>query len=319
MTAVGLALSTLGPYWPLYIGHGVFIGLIGIGGINAPCYVYVSRWFDRRRGSALALISSGAYLAGAIWPPVFARLIAYAGWRQTMLYYAAFELILIVPAAALVLSAPPDTPHHSSLMHAPARQDVGHGLAAEFCFRAANVRDLHLLHADVDAAGASRRAVHGPRHQRRQPAPRWCRSCSASAFLSRQVWGVISDRIGGLYTMLIGSGCQAFGMLAFLLTQRRDRPVHRGGVVRSWLQRSCSGQYPRLTRTVPGRRSLLAHADAIVVQRLRHGGGRLDRRRAFTTISVFTRRPSPPDWASIFSISIVIATLSARKHQTALA
>src|ERR1700719_2065152 len=42
-----------------------------IGGINAPLYVYVSRWFDRRRGSALALISSGTYLAGTIWPPIF--------------------------------------------------------------------------------------------------------------------------------------------------------------------------------------------------------------------------------------------------------
>src|SRR5581483_1201359 len=68
MIAVGLALSTMGPPWPLYIGHGLFIGVIGIGGINAPAYVYVSRWFDRRRGSALALISSGSFLAGAIWP-----------------------------------------------------------------------------------------------------------------------------------------------------------------------------------------------------------------------------------------------------------
>ena len=108
MIAVGLGLSTWGPSWPLYVGHGLFIGLIGIGGINAPSYVYISRWFDRRRGSALALISSGGYLAGAIWPPIFARLIAYAGWRHTMLYYAAFEFILIVPAAAIVLAPPPD-------------------------------------------------------------------------------------------------------------------------------------------------------------------------------------------------------------------
>ena len=51
-------------------------------------YIYVSRWFDRRRGSALALISSGTYLAGAMWPPVFERVIAAFGWRQTMLWYA---------------------------------------------------------------------------------------------------------------------------------------------------------------------------------------------------------------------------------------
>ena len=40
-----------------------------------------------------------------------------------------------------------------------------------------------------------------------------------AAFFSRQLWGVVSDRIGGLYTMLIGSAFQAAGMLAFLLTQ----------------------------------------------------------------------------------------------------
>ncbi len=40
-----------------------------------------------------------------------------------------------------------------------------------------------------------------------------------TAFLSRQVWGVISDRIGGLATVLIGSAWQAASMTAFLLTQ----------------------------------------------------------------------------------------------------
>lgn len=44
MIALGLAISTIGPPWPLWIGHGLFIGLVGIGGINAPLYIYVSRW-----------------------------------------------------------------------------------------------------------------------------------------------------------------------------------------------------------------------------------------------------------------------------------
>ena len=57
MIAIGLALSTGGETWQLYVGQGLFMGFLGIGGMNAPFYVYVSRWFDRRRGSALALIS----------------------------------------------------------------------------------------------------------------------------------------------------------------------------------------------------------------------------------------------------------------------
>src|SRR5689334_17956566 len=40
--AAGLALSSGGKVWQLYIGHGVLIGLLGNGGINAPLYVYIS-------------------------------------------------------------------------------------------------------------------------------------------------------------------------------------------------------------------------------------------------------------------------------------
>src|SRR5215470_11897768 len=40
MMAIGLAIATLGPSWPLYIGYGVFVGLIGLSGLNAPLYVY---------------------------------------------------------------------------------------------------------------------------------------------------------------------------------------------------------------------------------------------------------------------------------------
>src|SRR6202158_3969480 len=54
MIGLGLTISTLGPSWPLWVGHGLFIGLIGLGGINAPMYIYVSRWVDRRRRAGVA-------------------------------------------------------------------------------------------------------------------------------------------------------------------------------------------------------------------------------------------------------------------------
>src|SRR5438067_13105154 len=41
----------------------------------------------------------------------------------------------------------------------------------------------------------------------------------AAAFTSRMFWGWLSDRIGGLWTVLIGSVCQALGIAAFLATQ----------------------------------------------------------------------------------------------------
>jgi MFS family permease len=39
------------------------------------------------------------------------------------------------------------------------------------------------------------------------------------AFFSRQAWGWLADRIGGLQTVLAGSACQALAIAAFLLTQ----------------------------------------------------------------------------------------------------
>ena len=110
MICIGLLLSTGGAPWQLYLGHGLFIGILGNGGINAPFYIYVSRWFDRRRGSALALISSGAYVAGAVWPSIFERAIDFAGWRATMLWYGLFEMVLIVPLALIFLKTPPEQP-----------------------------------------------------------------------------------------------------------------------------------------------------------------------------------------------------------------
>ena len=39
------------------------------------------------------------------------------------------------------------------------------------------------------------------------------------AFFSRQFWGVVTDRIGGLRTVLAGSVCQITAMIGFLFTQ----------------------------------------------------------------------------------------------------
>jgi MFS family permease len=41
----------------------------------------------------------------------------------------------------------------------------------------------------------------------------------ASAFVARQMWGLLADRIGGLRTVLVGSAFQAVAIASFLLTQ----------------------------------------------------------------------------------------------------
>ena len=218
MIALGLAISTLGPSWPLWIGHGLFIGVIGIGGINAPMYVYVSRWFDRRRGSALALISSGTYLAGTIWPPIFQSAIVEFGWRNSMLLYAVAEILVVIPIAAIYFRAPPEANHPvtSSAAGAARAQVLGWPpnvvfamicCAAVLCCIPMAMPQGHLV-AFCSDLGISRSV-----------GALMLSVLLGTAFLSRQVWGAISDRIGGINTVLIGSAWQAIAMTALLLTQ----------------------------------------------------------------------------------------------------
>ena len=218
MIAAGLALSTGGQTWQLYVGQGLFMGFLGIGGMNAPFYVYVSRWFDRRRGSALALISSGSYVAGAIWPSIFERAIAYAGWRQTMLAYALIEVVLIVPLAAIFLRPPPELllprgviaggPAHDSVMGWPRNLVFALlAVAVIFCCTPMAMPQAHLpaLCSDLGIL-----ASHGAA---------MLSVLLGTAFISRQFWGWVSDRIGGLNTVLTGSALQLVAMTAFMLTQ----------------------------------------------------------------------------------------------------
>ena len=217
MIGLGLTISTLGLPWPLWIGHGLFIGLIGLGGIVAPLYVYVSRWFDRRLGSALALISSGSYLAGALWPPAFERAIAAFGWRQAMLWYALVEIVVVIPLAATYFRSPP------AVIRSVAAPGTAVGklrvlgwppnavfammcAAALLCCIPMAMPQGHLV-AFCSDLGISRSV-----------GALMLSVLLGTAFLSRQIWGAISDHIGGLATVLIASAWQAASLTAFLLT-----------------------------------------------------------------------------------------------------
>jgi MFS family permease len=215
---IGLFISTLGEPWQLYVGHGVFMGLLGNAGLNAPLYVYVSRWFDRRRGSALALISSGSYLAGTVWPPIFERAIALYGWHATMIGYGLFAIVLIVPLALLFLRDPPELLAATSGMGGTTVTPKVFGwppnvvfamlaVAAFLCCVTMSMPQAHLVAFCSDLGIAP---THGAA---------MLSILLGVGFLSRQGWGAISDRIGGLLTLLISSVLQAAAMAGFLLTQ----------------------------------------------------------------------------------------------------
>jgi MFS family permease len=218
MLGCGLLLASGGAAWQLVAGFGLLVGLLGNGALYPPMMTYVSLWFDRRRGTALALVSSGQYVAGAVWPTVFERAIAAYGWQRVMLGYGIFAACVILPLAALVLRPPPRPPLGSTAAAGPAagaqvlglRPDVALGLLAFASFLCCIPMAMPAAHlvafcGDLGIAGSRGAAMLSV--------------LLTAAFIARQLWGWVSDRFGGLNTVIAGNICQAIGMAAFLTTQ----------------------------------------------------------------------------------------------------
>ena len=318
MIAVGLAISTLGPSWPLYVGHGLFIGFIGIGGINAPFYVYVSHWFDRRRGSALALISSGSYLAARYGRrSLRAPSLLLVGARQCCILRCS-NFFSSFPSQSLLLRPPPQyaASRDSAQLRAREKKSVlgwppnlvfALQMGAIFtCCIPMSMPQAHLVALCSDL-GIS--AAHGAA---------MVSVLLAAAFMSRQIWGVISDRIGGLYTMLAGSALQAFGMGAFLLTQDEVGLF----TVAALFGLGFSGLVP--ANVLASRELFPAWRAYWRMPTLLLFSGSGWRAAAgspeyFMIISAITRRPLPPDSASISVNFLIVGTLALRKRLTAFA
>jgi MFS family permease len=216
MIALGLAISASGGLWALIIGHTLFVGLLGNGALYPPLLVYVSRWFDRRRGIALALISSGQYVAGMVWPTLFEIAMTDRGWRLTMAGYAVV-IVVAVPLAALFLRRPPSAAAGDLTSGASDERPHVFGLrpnavlailcAAGFCCCIPmSIPQGHLVAFCSDigipaAQGALMLSV-----------------LQGSAFASRIFWGWMADRVGGLKTVFAASSCQAVTIAAFMAT-----------------------------------------------------------------------------------------------------
>jgi MFS family permease len=216
--AAGLVAASHGGIWGLYIGFGLLLGFFGNGSMNANLMTYVSRWFDRRRGTALALITSGQYIAGAVWPSLFERGIQAWGWRRTMWSFAAVEAVVIVPLALAFLRPTPAPARAGSFGAGPMpglrvldmHPDLVLGLmtlGVFLCCVPMAQPSVHLVSFCTDVGISS---SHGAA---------MLSVLLGCAFVSRQFWGWVGDRIGGLRTVFLGSACQAVTLSLFLATQ----------------------------------------------------------------------------------------------------
>ena len=216
MIGAGLTLASLGGAWELLVGHGLLLGLLGGGAINVPLIIYITRWFDRRRGSAIALVSSGQYIAGALWPPLIAFGIASIGWRATMLAFGiASALAVALATLAFLRPTPPgnvaaegdgvEAAFVSGL--SPRITFVLLCVAGFLCCTPMAMPPGHLVALCSDLGIAPERGAL------------MLSVLLGSAFISRQFWGWLSDNVGGLYTVLAASICQAAALIGFMVTQ----------------------------------------------------------------------------------------------------
>jgi MFS family permease len=191
--------------------------LIGLGSSASfgPLVADTSFWFHRHRGMAVAICASGNYVAGAVWPPIQQYFFDTGGWRMTYLGTGLFCAASMLGLSLLFRRRPP--PLQSSSAYAPSTATSARPLgmapnqlmalisiAGVACCVAMSMPQVHIVAYCGDLGyGAARGAE-------------MLSLMLGFGIVSRLVSGWISDRIGGLRTLLLGSALQGVALLLFL-------------------------------------------------------------------------------------------------------
>jgi len=197
------------------IAHGLLLGFLGSSATFGPLVADTSGWFVKRRGIAVAICASGNYVAGAIWPPIVQHFVEASGWRATYIGLGVFCAVTMPLLALFMRPRPPaavagvarntgvtvsNRPFGLSLTQAQVLLCIA-GVA---CCVAMSMPQVHIVAYCADLGfGAARGAE-------------MLSLMLACGIVSRIVSGLICDRIGGLYTLLLGSVLQGLALLLFL-------------------------------------------------------------------------------------------------------
>jgi MFS family permease len=200
------------------LAQGLLMGLLGTSATFAPLVADTSQWFTRRRGIALAICMSGNYLAGAVWPPVIQHFVQTVGWRQTYIGIGLFcgvSMLLLgltlrrrppVAVAPVTGAAQAQVAMQSErpLGLPPALLQFLLCVAGVSCCVAMSMPQVHIVAYCGDLGfGAARGAE-------------MLSLMLGMGIVSRLASGWISDHIGGLKTLLLGSVLQGIALLLFL-------------------------------------------------------------------------------------------------------
>ena len=188
------------------------LGLVAAVGF-APLMSDISHWFLKWRGTAMALVASANYLSGAVWPTVLAGVLAQSGWRAVYLTLAVITVVVVPFLAMLLRRQVPDAAvgatvetisNSANISMSPARLQICLGFAGVACCVAMSMPQVHIVSYCVGlgygpVAGAEMLAL-----------------MLFGGVLSRIFFGLLSDRLGGVRTLLLGSALQCLGLAFYL-------------------------------------------------------------------------------------------------------
>jgi MFS family permease len=102
-----MLMAVMTSLWQFVLFYGV-ISAAGLGGTTSPIFgAIVSRWFERRRGSAISLAMAGTSLGQFALVPLFTAFLLDEGWRSTMLWVGVLCLVVNVVLVLWILRGDP--------------------------------------------------------------------------------------------------------------------------------------------------------------------------------------------------------------------
>ncbi len=211
--SAGFGLSTLSPTMVLLSVAHLLLGLgtaVGFG----PLIADISHWFLIRRGIAVALVASGNYLSGAVWPTLLSDMLADSGWRQVYLTLAVIVPAVVIPLSLLLRRRVPDHAHTAAEAASAIRaQSVGLsprtlqyllGFAGIACCVAMSMPQVHIVTYCVGLG-------YGP-----AVGSEMLSLMLLGGVVSRIVSGLAADKLGGVRTLLVGSVLQTTALFLYL-------------------------------------------------------------------------------------------------------
>ena len=191
-----------------------FVIGFGTGASFGPVIADTSIWFLKKRGIAVALAASGNYLSGVVWPIFTRDLLLNYGWRTVYLVLAIAAVLIMAPLSlALKRKISTESTQADDLISqnraqstqlSPKSLQLFLGLAGLACCVAMSMPQVHIVAFCVDLGFGS--TVGG----------NMLSLMLAGGIVSRIVSGFLADKIGGLRTLLIGSGLQCIALFLYL-------------------------------------------------------------------------------------------------------